>query len=771
MLQPTSAFLDDRISGSMRALASAGVDPARIETLPFGPGDATGGSEFELQAAVEGDAAHVDLPLRIRESNYFTNVMQRVQTEEAPRRLMMRLEEFLDHNRDRLWENSWVRIPTAHLNAPARALLDEDLRHDRSDPQSAPRADAAKFRCGDTVRVPVSYLLKLALAHLQGTLPGPTAHLDAIARRLMGHFLNDNSSPETHSFYVSSMSGHTSLGAALARETQQRYLLTALLLEHANGRMGLAATGQRAQAWFSPHPPLRLRQLNDSVSDAFFRELFCSPCLSGWDRGHEKHDYMQLCHQVLSRSQLNTLAALREAGILARRRVVLPNLSSTSLANNGVHVSLGSERLRRAAAFRPEDEKNVGDLVLKASEHFLPLFVGTYSAAPYRLGFHHFLPEQALGYLPHELHPVHLRMVWRRWKKKARIGLPWSPTGNPTADTLIARCFHQRGDWVTDFRLIDYLVACASTQRSAALDGVPGNHERLKCDLHDLGIFDKRMSLYLPLKLREIARYGFSGFEARHYSLFSSLAGDMAPAVDLQRLVTLFVIDRIARGTLTHDDIPDTPFVESERRQVFFACALGIPTFFVRRRSRNRFLQELLARTPGVRPSRRYAGYLRVEITHFRRALCDLLAESGRPLVEALDFDAMLGDLRERINAPERSGAGARLMQGILDEAGGSRSPKAHSENGFNRAAERYYRGTLRRSHLREALEGLEERLGRTRDPKVASILGGCSLEACFAEARAQTARDELDPALVARLIALLLLDIERENRRAAPVR
>jgi len=63
----------------------------------------------------------------------------------------------------------------------------------------------------------------------------------------------------------------------------------------------------------------------------------------------------------------------------------------------------------------------LGDLVIKIAEHFLPLFVGTYSAAPYRMDFCDFHPEKALGFLPHELDYTHLRMIWRRWKKKADL--------------------------------------------------------------------------------------------------------------------------------------------------------------------------------------------------------------------------------------------------------------------------------------------------------------------------------------------------------------
>ena len=132
---------------------------------------------------------------------------------------------------------------------------------------------------------------------------------------------------------------------------------------------------------------------------------------------------MCLCHEVLSRSQLNAVAKLREAGIINRDLVVLPNTSNVSLANNGVHISIGSLKLTEAlkdpqSGFTHAEEKLFSDLVVKIVEHFLPLFVGTYSAAPYRLGFSDFHPEKVLGFLPHELDYTHLRMVWRRWKKQ-----------------------------------------------------------------------------------------------------------------------------------------------------------------------------------------------------------------------------------------------------------------------------------------------------------------------------------------------------------------
>jgi hypothetical protein len=47
-----------------------------------------------------------------------------------------------------------------------------------------------------------------------------------------------------------------------------------------------------------------------------------SPCPSGGNEGVAKHRYMHLCHTVLSRSQLNAVIKLKEAGIIAHNLVV-----------------------------------------------------------------------------------------------------------------------------------------------------------------------------------------------------------------------------------------------------------------------------------------------------------------------------------------------------------------------------------------------------------------------------------------------------------------
>lgn len=697
---------------------TAGLDVSR---LPFVGADGTAGAEAELQASVQGSRHTVDLPLAIAGSDFLANIQRRAAVGDTATRQLHALERFLDANADGVWDNSWVRFPRRLLGAAAAEVFRGDLRADKSDGSERLRGDATKFvlieRGIEYTRVPISYLLKLALADATAALPERPELVRRTGRRLLGHFLSDNTSPETCSFNVTSLAPDLGGARTLAREAARRFLLTQLLLAYANRRYELEATGQKASACHAPTPPVRQRELNELISDAFYRELFMNPCLSGWDRGEDKSAYMGLCHEVLSRSQLNGVKKLRDAGVILNNLVVMPSTSNLSLANNGVHVSIGSKRLTSlladgGAEFGAHDEKYFGDLAIKMMEHFLPLFIGTYSAAPYRLGFQDFHPEIALGFLPHELDYTHLRMLWRRWKGKANLrcfGITFTPCGPGWIDRMLSSAFGLRGDWVPDFRLIDYLVFLLSTNTSPSLSGALGNSDRLKRDLASLGVFDTRMSLYLLIKLREQSVMGFSGFESRQYSLFERFGEDMGQAVHLQALLCAFAYWCIVSKRFSHVDIPDHPTLESERRQVVFDCAIGLPTFFVHERTTNVFLQAVLAHTREIRPSRRYPGYLRVHTDQYRRGLIRLLRAEAPDLIEAFAAQDLLDDLLHRIDDPTGR-ASHRLLAGVLDEAG-ARDPMQVEARTFNLAAERYYRGSLRRSQLEESLRLLGEEL------------------------------------------------------------
>ena len=285
-------------------------------------------------------------------------------------------------------------------------------------------------------------------------------------------------------------------------------------------------------------------------------------------------------------------------------------------------------------------------------------------------------------------------MFWRRWKKKADIkvfGRPVTPFGPEWLDQSISNLFRLKGDFVSDFRLIDYPVALMSTDRSPSLDGRLGNTEKLRKDLTDLGVFSAGMSLYLLFRLREFDVMGFSGFEGRQYSLFESLDQDMGYAAELQMLIHALAYKYIAQGKITHAHIPDTPVIESERRQVIFGAAAGIPTFFVRTDTANLFMRRILAITARTRQSRRYPGYTRVHNSEYLKALLKVLQEDAADLIEILKLADLIRDLGERLEYPGIHSAAAKLVAAILQEAG-ARSPLSLKAEDFNLAAEKYYR-------------------------------------------------------------------------------
>jgi hypothetical protein len=769
-------------------LTGNGVKP---ESLPFGLNDVTAGSETELQAAVMGDRDCVDLPIRIKESNYFANIIRRAASGDTSERAITDLEEYLSDNPDSIWENSWVRFPVTQMTIHARKVFAHDLLQDKKKVLGSLRSDAHKFVYSENgqefVRVPISYVMKLALADAISSQKKLPEIISVTGTRLMNHLLNDNTSPETFSFHVVPIRSESGLGRSLAKETSKRYLFTQLLVMYANRKFLLETSGQKALLYFSPHPPIRQKKLNDCISDSFYRELFMSPCLNGWEAGQKKHDYMCLCHQVLSRSQLNAVAKLREAGIITRNLVVLPNVSNISLANNGIHVSLGSARLTahlaaKSSQFTSEHEKFLGDLVIKIVEHFLPLFVGTYSGAPYRLGFSDFHPERALSFLPHELDYTHLRMIWRRWKKKAGLkifGQPCTPFGVPIIDRALTLVFRLKGDFVPDFRLIDYLISVMSTSSSPALDGTQGNLDRLKKDLADLGVFDENMSPYLLYRLREFSKMGFSGFEGRYYSLFGDMENDMAKAVDMQILVTALAFKLIFQGSVNHGHIPDDPFVESERRQVFFGSAIGIPTFYVKIGTSNLFLKKILERTRGLRPSRRYQGYMRVYNSEYLLGLTKFIRDEAPDLIEMFGLRNTVDDLLTRLRDSNEYSASGRLTRSILETLAG-KSPLKEDAEDFNRAAERYYRTELKIKHLVESLNFLGEDIAELESEMFSSkepfkealsyTLREKSLKDFFESARRDVLSENASTNVLIKLINLVIITVYRDCEKSSGI-
>ena len=302
-------------------------------------------------------------------------------------------------------------------------------------------------------------------------------------------------------------------------------------------------------------------------------------------------------------------------------------------------------------------------------------------------------------------------MLWRRWKKKADIrfiGKPLTPFGPRRLDMLLAMALGLHGDLIPDFRLIDYFITLLSTDTSPGLNGIPGNQEQLKAELAELVIFDSRMSIYLPYRMRAFSQMGYSGFEGRSYSHFPSFLDDMAEAVDLQNLITALAYRMVLDGNVRHEDIPDQPSVESERRQIFFAAAIGIPTVYIRSKTGNRFLRRILARVKSQRPSRRYKNYIRVTVDDYRLALLAFIRTEGAPLIEELDLSPQLENLHLRITSRE-DGAWGRLVKSAAEQLETTRKAEKIPAEMFNSGTEQYYRTTLRKDQLQEGFRVLQE--------------------------------------------------------------
>jgi len=761
-----------------------------VASLPFSDSDATCGCENEFQAVVMGSSKDVDLPMTIRESSCYKNLLKRNRRGEEKRKVAgfehylnpagadcpdrslsdqqggdnnhLHTRSFgtveslpsgnLDSSNDRtcfidVWENSWVRFPRQQLNLYANQILDSDLHLDKQNPAAGYRKDVGRFLIEKNgvqyLRIPVSYLLKLSLADAVGT---PALHpaLRATARKMMACCINDNSSPEILSFFPAPLKIATGREIKAVRESAIRFLLIQLLTAYANSRFRLMENGQKALVYFASHAPHRQKQFNTVVPDAFYRDLFMSPCLSGWDRGEDKMAYMHICHRVLSRSRLNAVSKLKDAGIITSNLVVLPNISDVSLANNGTHISIGSRKISKLLKdgdphFTPSDEKYLGDLSIKICEHFLPLFVGTYSATPYRLDFEDFHPENILGFLPHELDFTHLRMVWQQWKKKAGLRIfsqPVTPFGPEGMDRFIRKLFSLKGDIVPDFRLIDYFGAVMATDERSALDGKEGNEKSLALDLQDMGIFDARMSLYMLMRLRKASVHGFSGVEGRYYSTFESLINDLGDAIQIQRMVMMVAWKLILEERVTHEDIPDRPEVESERRQIFFGAAIGIKKVFVLENGDNRFLSTILSRVrqrKKLSRSIKYPGYYKLRIKDYLMALIEILEQEGKELIRSPELCRSVRDLKKRVESPAGNRVSDRMVSAILKKESVKRALDMRAEE-FNQASERYLRDDLRKRHMAEGMKILEEEIQQLdlwasfRDPgcmeMLASILG-----------------------------------------------
>lgn len=688
-----------------------GLSVYNVENMPFSPHDVTLGSETELQTVVIGKSIDVDLPKQITGSDYYKNLIKKTLRNDVSPKMLKGLRAYLNENDENVWENSYVVFKQKNLNKYSQKILFNDLKKNKTDFNSGFRDDVNNYirkQNGiDYIRIPVSYLIKLAVADFIGETLSEECGLRNKFSKVLDHFLSDNTSPETFSFHVCTSDGYSSPGDSVASETVIRFMFCYFAVQYANIKFGLIEEGQKADIFFSPHVPIRQKVLNKYIPDTFYREIFMNPCLSGWDEGEKKKDYMALCHMTLSRSSLHTLSKLKEAGMLFNNLVELPDVSNVSLGNNGIHVSAGSKKMTSEFKindhFSDKHEKAFGDLVIKITEHFIPLFPGFYSSAPLRMSFKDFRMEKALGFLPHELDFFHLRILWRRWKKKSKnklFGKIITPLGFDEVDSFFEKIFGFKGDFIFDHRLIDYPAALLSSDLCSPIDGNYDSEEKYKRYLHSCGVFDKNMSIYLLNKLRRCSSIGFCGYESRFYSLFESFSDDMSAAVNLQVLLQMLAIKYISKYNIRHEDISSDPFTESERRNAFFSTAINLPVLNFKIENGSIIQKRILNNVSKLKKSKRYKGYYKVNLVEYMKALITTIENDAADLISLYGFESVVADLKRRINNPEKYSSFSKITKSILL----MNSKKKISSDDFNKKAESFYRNELKKKHLKEGI-------------------------------------------------------------------
>ena len=265
-------------------------------------------------------------------------------------------------------------------------------------------------------------------------------------------------------------------------------------------------------------------------------------------------------------------------------------------------------------------------------------------------------------------------------------------------------CFGLRGDLVPDYRLLNYPVAWLATEQASALDGTPGNVTRLVSELDELGIVDRRLSFYMPLRLREFGQMGFSGFEGAILQPVSNVSAGHGPGREPAAAAADGRLPFGAERDMTAEDIPDDPTSESERRTPFFFAAAGLPAFYVHKKSRNELLKQILPHCKSTRSSWRHPDYLRVPIREYREALVTWLEQNAprndRPGRGRSDHHGVAVPARRKgiTGTPADPG---RRVRGV----GRPRSDAGWMPREFNRMAEQHYRETLRSANLREAFD------------------------------------------------------------------
>jgi hypothetical protein len=163
-------------------------------------------------------------------------------------------------------------------------------------------------------------------------------------------------------------------------------------------------------------------------------------------------------------------------------------------------------------------------------------------------------------------------------------------------------------------------------------------------------------------------------------------------------------------------------------------------------------------------------------VPDYQQALLITLLEDAAGIIADMGLRGVVERLQMRLQEP-RAGAAGKLTAGILHEAAAG-SPMAVSGEEFNRSAEAYYQGPLRRRHLAEAsdlmhaaLQQVDAGANRMDDQYrhvAQGMLGRKSAAEFWNGVKDDLLHERADADTLRRCIALTLVVVSRSAQSAA---
>ncbi len=223
-------------------------------------------------------------------------------------------------------------------------------------------------------------------------------------------------------------------------------------------------------------------------------------------------------------------------------------------------------------------------------------------------------------------------------------------------DRAVARLFRLKGDFIPDFRLLDYMTTLMSHPTLPGPERGTRQRPRLKRELASMGVFHESCRP-ISLQAARLRDHGLSGFEGRFYSLFDSLDGGHEarsdPAAAPERPGLQVILSAASRA-------PRYGHARGRERAAadIFRTAISLPTVLRAPRLGQRLSLDLVSGADRVAAKPPLSGHVRPTCQEYRLALLDFIEREGADLVRNVRSGGAAGRLRARILDPRLRGRG-----------------------------------------------------------------------------------------------------------------